>query len=1189
MRNWTARFLRQRTRLNRIVALAAAAWAVPAAAATLTWDANPTNPAAPNDGSGNWNTTTDTNWSDGVADSAWVNDETAAIGNGGTAGTITINDAAGTVTAAGINFNAVGSGNYTIAAAGAAALTLTGGANINLASGVSPTIAAAIAGGAGLTVAGAGGTLNLAGGNTFTGPVAINSGGVIVGAGGNLGASTNAVTLGTSNVAPASGDPVGALTIGAGANVTIGSFTAATNNAAATNTLAIENGATLNVNSSLAAPAAGINGVFVVGSPNAFTTAPVVTNLTVSGAGTLNVSGGAAKSSFVVGIGNSPSSTATPTPTLNMSGLANFSFTTGAGPTPTPAGPGGNEFLVGNGSTSMATAFLAQNSTITAGTIAVGDSNPTPGSTGNGAPVTGSNPNTLNLGSGTNVLNANTIILGNGRARGILQWASGVSTGSVTIAGAAGGASTADITVGTSSGGTPAGTASLMDTTGHAATIQAGTVIVGNMAGGTGGTSTTKGGRVDFDTGTFNAANLRLGVATSGTSGGAIVGTFNLGSNANSSGVLNVSNQFLIASNQGGAGASRGNFVIKGGTANINTNIIDNSLLTQPASVTNLTLSGGTLNMNGFAIGTTAAGTGGTRTISSITLPTSGSSAALMNLGGNGINNAGLAMNGTGTLILTGNNPYTGGTTVTAGTLQVGQESDAAPLTNALGAPAAGVTNSATLSFGSSQATSVANVIGGAGTVAQVGSGTTTLNTANTYTGPTALAGGALAASNLADGGSPSSIGASSNAASNLVLTGGTLRYTGGGASSNRLFSISPNGGAIDASGSGAIVFNNAGSIVSADPAARATTTATTTTRVVLPSVLDLAVGMSVSGANLPAGTTISSINRTTSSITLSNTPAVAGADTLSFSTAPRTLTLSGSSAANNTIAGVLSDSAAGGALSVAKSGAGTWALGGANSYSGSTAVSAGTLVLDQSLTTTSGVAVTGGTLQLGPATTHVLRTPSLTITGDGRLDLRDNKLLTATSPGTFDGTAYSGVQGEIQRAYNFGAWDQPGLTTSEQNAGQNAGPLSGTTTIGVATAEQVLFIGPSDTAVFMGQTVTGATTIAMYTYAGDVNLDGLVDGADYGTLDNWIQFPGTDGYANGDVNYDGVIDGADYGVLDNTIQLQGAPIPGVNGASGALAGVTAVPEPSVCGFAAVAAVGLIVRRRRRRRDLSLA
>ncbi|MEA2711676.1 MAG: fibronectin-binding autotransporter adhesin, partial [Phycisphaerales bacterium] len=791
-----------------------------------------------------------------------------------------------------------------------------------------------------MTITGVGGTLNLAGNNTFTGPVAINSGSVVIAAGGNLGASTNAVSLGTSNVAPSSGDPVGALSLGAGANVTVGSFTSATNNTTGINTLAIDTGAALNVNSSLAGT--GINGVFVVGSPNAFTTAPITTNLTVSGAGALNVSGGAANSSFVVGIGNSPSSTATPTPTLDMRNLANFTFTTGTGPTPPPAGPGGNEFLVGVGNSEMATAYLAQNSTITAGTISVGDSNPTPGSTGNGTPVTGSNPNTLNLGSATNVLNANTIILGYGRSRGILQWATGVTTGTVQINGAAGGASTADIIVGTSSGGTPAGTASLMDVTGHAATIQAGTVIVGQMAGGTSGSSTTKGGRIDFDIGTFNAANLRLGVATSGTSGGAIVGTFNLGSSANSTGVLNVSNQFLIASNQGGAGASRGNFVIKGGTANINTNIIDNSLLTQPASVTNLTLSGGTLNMNGYAIGTTAAGTGGTRVISTITLPASGNSAALMNLGGNGINNAGLTMNGTGTLILTGTNTYTGGTIVTGGMLQVGQASDAAPLTNPLGAPAAAVTNSATLSFGSSQSVTVPNVISGAGTVAQTGSGTTTLNSANTYTGPTAVAGGILRATNIANGGVASSIGASTSAASNLLLTGGTLQYTGGGVSTNRLFSVSAVGGALDASGGGAIVFNNAGAIVSADPAARGTTTSITSTRVVLPSVLDLVVGMGVTGTNVPANTTISSINRTTNSITLSNQPTVAGPDTLSFSTTARTLTLTGSNVGGNTIAGVLADSAGGAALSLAKSGAGVWTLNGVNTYTGATSASGG-------------------------------------------------------------------------------------------------------------------------------------------------------------------------------------------------------------------------------------------------------
>jgi hypothetical protein len=156
---------------------------------------------------------------------------------------------------------------------------------------------------------------------------------------------------------------------------------------------------------------------------------------------------------------------------------------------------------------------------------------------------------------------------------------------------------------------------------------------------------------------------------------------------------------------------------------------------------------------------------------------------------------------------------------------------------------------------------------------------------------------------------------------------------------------------------------------------------------------------------------------------------------------------------------------------------------------------------------------------------------------------------------------------------------------TSEELAGPNAGPLSGTTTIGIATGEQVLFIMPTDTGVFAGQTITGATTIAMYTYAGDMNFDGLVDAADYGVIDNWVQFPGTSGYANGDLNYDGVIDAADYGIIDNTIQLQGAPIP-VNPppAAAAMSGVTAVPEPAAaCGVVAAGLASLLRRRRRRR------
>ena len=118
----------------------------------------------------------------------------------------------------------------------------------------------------------------------------------------------------------------------------------------------------------------------------------------------------------------------------------------------------------------------------------------------------------------------------------------------------------------------------------------------------------------------------------------------------------------------------------------------------------------------------------------------------------------------------------------------------------------------------------------------------------------------------------------------------------------------------------------------------------------------------------------------------------------------------------------------------------------------------------------------------------------------------------------------------------------------------------------------------------FGGLSVASGDVLLMYTYAGDVNMDGLVDGADYGTLDNWIQFPGTSGYANGDVNYDGVIDGADYGTLDNSIQLQGDPFPAGTYGGAPLGGVAAVPEPAgALACISIALANLIARRRRPR------
>jgi fibronectin-binding autotransporter adhesin len=73
----------------------------------------------------------------------------------------------------------------------------------------------------------------------------------------------------------------------------------------------------------------------------------------------------------------------------------------------------------------------------------------------------------------------------------------------------------------------------------------------------------------------------------------------------------------------------------------------------------------------------------------------------------------------------------------------------------------------------------------------KTGAGTQTLTSAaSSYTGTTTINQGVLAVSTLANGGSNSTIGASSNSTSNLVLGGGTLRYTGGNVSTDRNFTL---------------------------------------------------------------------------------------------------------------------------------------------------------------------------------------------------------------------------------------------------------------------------------------------------------------------------------------------------------------------------------------------------------------
>lgn len=103
--------------------------------------------------------------------------------------------------------------------------------------------------------------------------------------------------------------------------------------------------------------------------------------------------------------------------------------------------------------------------------------------------------------------------------------------------------------------------------------------------------------------------------------------------------------------------------------------------------------------------------------------------------------------------------------------------------------------------------------ISGATGLVKYGTNVVALATTNLFTGPTTLYEGVLAVARLPAGGVSGALGRASADATNLVLAGGTLRYTGPAGGSDRLFSVGTNGGVIEASGSGALSLTNAGAL----------------------------------------------------------------------------------------------------------------------------------------------------------------------------------------------------------------------------------------------------------------------------------------------------------------------------------------------------------------------------------------
>jgi autotransporter-associated beta strand protein len=340
-------------------------------------------------------------------------------------------------------------------------------------------------------------------------------------------------------------------------------------------------------------------------------------------------------------------------------------------------------------------------------------------------------------------------------------------------------------------------------------------------------------------------------------------------------------------------------------------------------------------------------------------------------------------------------------------------------------------------------------LVSGGGGVSKTGAGTVALGNSNTYSGGTTITGTgalnshALEVVQLANGGLPSSLGSSSSSAANLTLNGGELRYTGTGDTTDRLFTLAANSYVMN-NGDGALTYSNTAAIEHTSTGTTRTLnlggTFTASPNVFAPQITDTG-DTGLTGLTVRGGTwAVSGNNTFTGNMTInfgakasiqSDSNLGAGSGTGKFTLAgtlicTENLTLNSDrgiyagspTAAGNAIIevaetktvihnGFISNNLGGSAIgadALTKSGLGTLALGGANTYAGTTTVLAGTLSLgaDGSFDSSPTISVRAdATLDLSAKTAAFPILATQTLTGAGTAQGQSLAVAGNIAPGT--------------------------------------------------------------------------------------------------------------------------------------------------------------------------------------------